>query len=89
MNEEIATELALSWAVETRDIGSRVAAATGCDPLASELRTIRSELAELRRGNDTLLAEIARLRVELAERDARRTSRLSPYTPTESLARVN
>jgi hypothetical protein len=89
LNEE---ELLQTWTVGTTDISARVAAAIGGPDeslVMAELRSIRMDLSELKRTNDALLTEVARLRMELAGRTARRTVLLSPYSPTEGLARVN
>jgi len=78
-----------AWSVETTDITSRVMSAIGApavaEELLAELRAVRQELADIRRGNALLQDEMARLTHELAARTA---TRITPYAPTEGLIRL-
>jgi uncharacterized small protein (DUF1192 family) len=89
MNDQELTALAHTWTVETSDVRARVADAIGAgeDPMAllTEIRAMRQEMGELRRGIAALQHEIVRLRSEPRPRSVR----LTPYEPTESLMRLS
>lgn len=86
MNEH-ELEILGAWSVDTADVSARVMAAIGATApdLATELRALRLEMAELRHSNIQLQEEMARLRAELVGKPV---TRIAPYAPTEGLIRL-
>jgi uncharacterized small protein (DUF1192 family) len=90
---EVTEALASAWTVGTTDISARVSAAIGgaidiaaVDPVLTELRALRQEIAELRGTTTVLQSEIIRLRQDLHRRPA---TRIAPYSPSEGLVRLS
>ena len=94
-NDEIATDaFARQWEIETLDIRGRVARRIEDRPAAellleqvlAELQSIRHEIASLRDENADLRKELLRLRSDLG---SPRNARISPFSPSETFARLS
>jgi phage host-nuclease inhibitor protein Gam len=87
MNEpESKTMQALSaWTVQTADLTRRVAAAIGSESGSPEVDEVVKEIGELKRSLAELRDEVAQLRAAQTPHVA---TRLSPYSPAESLLRI-
>ena len=79
-----------TWTVETADIRGRVQAAIGCEPipaaaeLLEEIRSLRREMADLRRSIALLQHDTGRLRAGPST-----PVRIAAYAPVESLIRLS
>ena len=94
MNEDEVVAFACQWEIETSDVRRLVAERLSADQslegvlvrILDEMGELRRELAALRDSNESLCAEMVRLRIEAS---SHRAPRISPFSPSEASARLS